>query len=94
MRGVEGRASHSPASFVLAVVAMTNAAKAQLMALAQAILGLLQVFGVALSDIQWGAIETLLAAMFSVWVGMTYQHSRRRRENDARPDLPSVKLLR
>lgn len=71
---------------------MTNATKAQIAAVVQATLGLLQVFTNGLSQEQWGAVETLVAALLAVWVAATYKRSRRRRQPVQTPPRERVSL--
>lgn len=59
---------------------MTNATKAQIIVLINAIFALLQAFGVDFSDEQQGATLVLVNAVLALWVGLTYQSSRKRLE--------------
>lgn len=59
---------------------MTNATKAQIIVLINAIFALLQAFGVDFSDEQQGATLVLVNAVLALWVGLTYQYSRKRQE--------------
>ena len=54
---------------------MTNALKAGIIALANAVLGCVTAFGVSLSDYQQAAIVTLLNAALALWVAFTYKNS-------------------
>lgn len=57
---------------------MTNAVKAQIIILVNAILGLLTAFGVSLSDGQQTAITVAVNAVFALWIMLTYQNSSKR----------------
>ncbi len=57
---------------------ITNATKAQIIALLNAVLGVLLVFGVALTDPQIAAIMLLGNAVLGLWVALTYQLSAKR----------------
>jgi len=57
---------------------MTNALKAQIIVAINAILGLLQVFGVNMTDEQQGAIIVVANAILALWVGLTYSQSHKR----------------
>lgn len=57
---------------------MTNATKALIIGVVNAVLGLLQVFGVMLSDAQQGAILVLVNALLALWVGVTFTYSHKR----------------
>lgn len=57
----------------------TNAVKAQVIAWITALIGLLIAFGVPLTDVQEGAILTFVGATGSIYVGLTYTKSHKRR---------------
>lgn len=57
---------------------VSNATKAQVIALANALLVLVTSFGVELSDAQTAAIVGALNAGLSLWVGLTFRASTRR----------------
>lgn len=57
---------------------MTNAVKAQIIAVVNAILTVLLQFGVSMSDGQKGAILLLVNAVLALWVLLTYQNSHKR----------------
>ena len=57
---------------------MTNAVKALIINLVNAIMGLLLVFGVSLSDAQQGAIVLLVNTVLALWVALTYTYSHKR----------------
>lgn len=57
---------------------MTNATKAQIIVVINALLALLQSFGVDLTDQQQGAILVLVNAGLGLWVGLTYKDSVKR----------------
>lgn len=61
---------------------MTNATKAQIIVVINAILALLQAFGVDLTDEQQGAILVVINALLGLWVGLTYNQSRKRKLNE------------
>jgi hypothetical protein len=60
------------------VIEMTNATKAQLVIFINAIFAFLQAFGIDLTDEQQGAILVLVNATLALWVGLTYDLSRKR----------------
>jgi hypothetical protein len=57
---------------------MTNAIKAQVIVLVNAVIGLLTAFGVDLTDKQQGALIVFVNAVFGLWVLLTYQYSHKR----------------
>jgi hypothetical protein len=57
---------------------MTNATKANLIALANAVILCLQVFGVPINNAQQAAIGGLINATCVVWISMTYKNSKMR----------------
>ncbi len=57
---------------------LTNAAKAQIIVVINALLGLLIAFGVSLSDAQMGAVTTTVNALLGLWVALTYKASPKR----------------
>lgn len=59
-------------------ISMTNATKANVIALVNAIFGLLTAFDVAFTEAQKGAIIGVVNAVFVVFVGATYTQSRKR----------------
>jgi hypothetical protein len=59
---------------------MTNAVKAQIIVVVNAILALLQAFHINLSPGQQGAILVLVNAVLALWVGLTYSYSHKRTE--------------
>lgn len=58
---------------------MTNASKAQLIALVNALLALVVSLGVQVTDAQQAAIVGAVNAALSLWVGLTYKRSVKRR---------------
>lgn len=64
------------------ILNMTNATKAQIIVLINAVLALLQAFGVDLTDEQQGAILVVVNALLGLWVGLTYNQSRKRKPNE------------
>lgn len=59
-------------------LSMTNATKAQIIVVVNAVFALLVTFGIDLSDGQQGAIVVLVNAILSLWVGTTFTHSHKR----------------
>jgi phage terminase large subunit-like protein len=59
---------------------MTNATKAQIIITINAIFAFLQAFGVDMTDAQEGATIVLVNALLALWVGLTYNYSRKRQE--------------
>jgi hypothetical protein len=59
---------------------MTNATKAQIIVVINALLALLQAFHVNLSPGQQGAILVFINAVLALWVGLTYTYSHKREE--------------
>jgi hypothetical protein len=57
---------------------MTNAVKALIIVVINAVLGLLTSFGVNLSDKQQAAIIALVNAILGLWVALTYTYSHKR----------------
>lgn len=57
---------------------MTNAVKAGIVAVINAIIGVLLAFGVDISDAQQGAILILVNAVLALWVGLTFTYSHKR----------------
>ncbi len=57
---------------------MTNATKAQLVALINALLVCVVSFGVNVSDGQQAAVTAVVNAALSLWVGLTYKQSAKR----------------
>ena len=60
---------------------MTNATKANVIALVNALLALLVSFGVHLSDAQQATIVGLVNAAAVLWIGHTYRNSPKRIED-------------
>ena len=60
------------------MIEITNATKAQLLALVNALLLLAVAFDVALTQAQIGAVGVAVNAALSVWVGLTYGKSSKR----------------
>jgi hypothetical protein len=58
---------------------MTNAVKAQVIAVINAFLTVLLLFGVTLSEDQKGAILLFVNAILALWVSLTYQYSHKRK---------------
>jgi hypothetical protein len=56
----------------------TNAVKAQIIVLINAIFALLSAFGFDLSDKQQAAILVVINAIFALWVALTYKFSHKR----------------
>ena len=70
---------------------MTNATKAQVIALVNAVLGILLAFHVVLTTEQLGAVQTAVNAGLGLIVAMTFtQSSKRVQEPPAAPQAPSV----
>jgi len=61
------------------VLTTTNAVKAQIIVLVNAVMMLLLAFGVDLSDKQQGAIGAAVNAVLGLWVAFTYQKSHKRK---------------
>jgi hypothetical protein len=57
---------------------LTNASKAQVIAVVNAALGLVIAFGVNMTSAQQVSITTLVNAVLALWVGITYKASPRR----------------
>lgn len=57
---------------------MTNATKAMIIAAVNAFLVLLQAFDVGLTDKQGEALLVFVNALLVLWVGLTYDNSRKR----------------
>ena len=57
---------------------MSNATKAQILALVNALLLLAVAFDVALTQAQIGAVGVAVNAVLSLWVGLTYGRSPKR----------------
>lgn len=57
---------------------MTNATKAQIIVIVNAIFALLQAFGMDFTDEQQGSILVLINAVLALWVGLTYKNSQTR----------------
>lgn len=60
---------------------MTNATKAQIIVVVNAIFAFLQTFGIDMTDEQEGATLVLVNALLGLWVGLTYNYSHKRKEN-------------
>jgi hypothetical protein len=56
----------------------TNATKAQLLAVVNAVVALVTAFGFSLSGEQVAAITLVVNALFGLWVGLTYKDSPKR----------------
>lgn len=54
---------------------MTNATKAGVIALVNALLGAAVAFGVPLTEVQTGAVLAVANAALGLWVGLTYKNS-------------------
>lgn len=63
------------------IATMTNATKAQIIVVINALFAFLQAFGVDLTDEQQGAILVLINALLGLWVGLTYNSSHKRVSN-------------
>ena len=59
---------------------MTNATKANIIALVNAIILCLQTFGVPINNAQQAAIGGLVNAALVAWIGLTYRSSKMRAE--------------
>lgn len=59
---------------------MTNATKAQIIVVINAVFAFLETVGVDLSDAQQGAFVVLVNALLGLWVGLTYSASRKREQ--------------
>lgn len=59
-------------------IAMTNATKAQIIVVTNALIAFLQAFGIDFTDEQQGALIVLVNAVLGLWVGLTYDLSRKR----------------
>jgi hypothetical protein len=57
---------------------MTNATKANIIAIVNAIILCLQVFGVPINNAQQAAIGGLVNAVLIAWIGLTYKDSNKR----------------
>lgn len=57
---------------------MTNALRAQIIVLVNAILAAIVAFGVALTDRQTAAVTLVVNAALGIWVAATYKTSPRR----------------
>lgn len=57
---------------------MTNATKAQVLALVNALLMLAVAFDVALTELQIGGIGVVVNAALSLWISLTYKDSAKR----------------
>lgn len=57
---------------------MTNATKAQIIVLVNAVLVLVASFGVDLSDKQQAAIVAIVNGALGLWVALTYKNSAKR----------------
>lgn len=60
------------------IVDMTNASKAQIIVVINAIFAFLESIGVHMSDTQQGAILVLINALLALWVAFTYNYSHKR----------------
>lgn len=60
---------------------MTNAAKAQIIAVLNSGLSLLIAFGITLSDAQTAAVTGFANACLLLWVGLTYKDSPKRKSD-------------
>ena len=60
------------------MIQITNASKAQVLALVNAVLLLAVAFDVALTQAQIGAVGVAVNAVLSLWVGLTYGRSAKR----------------
>jgi hypothetical protein len=58
---------------------VSNALKAQIIVLVNAILAVVSAFGVALTDAQTGAITVAANAVLGIWVALTYKNSPMRK---------------
>lgn len=61
---------------------MTNASKAQIIVVINAIFALLQAFGVDINDEKQGTILVLVNALFGLWIALTYSYSRKRKDKE------------
>lgn len=57
---------------------MTNASKAQIIVVINAIFAFLQAFGIDMTDEQQGTTLILVNALFGLWVAFTYNYSHKR----------------
>lgn len=57
---------------------MTNAVKAQIIVAINAFMGLLDAFGVDMSDKQKSAVVVFVNAVLALWVLLTYKNSHKR----------------
>ena len=64
---------------------MTNAVKASIIAVVNALLGLLTSFGVDFTDAQQGSIVVFVNAVLALWVLLTYKNSHKRVEENSTP---------
>jgi hypothetical protein len=75
---------------VAALKTMTNATKANIIALVNAIILCLQVFGVPINNAQQAAIGAVINAALVVWIGLTYKSSKARAEEPAAAGEPAA----
>jgi len=73
-----------------ALKTMTNATKANIIALVNAIILCLQVFGVPINNAQQAAIGGLVNAALVVWIGLTYKASKMRADEPAPAATPAT----
>lgn len=64
------------------ILDMTNASKAQIIVVINAIFAFLESLGVHMSDEQQGAILVLINSLLALWVAFTYNYSRKRLGNN------------
>lgn len=57
---------------------MTNALRAQIVVVVNAVIALVTAFGVTLTDAQTGAITLAVNAVLGLWIAATYKSSPRR----------------
>ena len=62
---------------------MTNATKANIIALVNALILCLQTFGVPINNAQQAAIGGLVNAALVTWIGLTYKSSKMRADEPA-----------
>lgn len=66
----------------MSLIEMTNASKAQIIVVINAIFALLQAFGVDINDEKQGTILVLVNALFGLWIALTYSYSRKRKDKE------------
>jgi hypothetical protein len=73
-----------------ALKTITNATKANIIALVNAIILCLQAFGVPINNAQQAAIGAVVNAALVTWIGLTYKSSKMRAEEPAPAASPAT----